>query len=67
MARFFMPTNTQTARAAIARIDSHEMLEKYDERMTRLYECGALSAREFMVIVGLISDQFVAIDLASDD
>ena len=67
MARFFMPTNTQTARAAIARIDSHEMLEKYDERMTRLYECGALSVREFMAIVGLIADQFVAIDLASDD
>ena len=67
MARFFMPTNTQTARAAIARIDSHEMLEKYDERMTRLYECGALSVREFMVIVGLIADQFVAIDLASYD
>ena len=64
---FFMPTNTQTARAAIARIDSHEMLEKYDERMTRLYECGALSVREFMNIVGLIADQFVAIDLASDD
>ena len=62
MARFFMPTNTQTARAAIARIDSHEMLEKYDERMTRLYECGALSVRDFMVIVGLIADREVDLD-----
>ena len=67
MARFFMPTNTQTARAAIARIESHEMLEKYDQRMTRLYECGALSVREFIIIDGLILDQLVLIDLASDE
>lgn len=67
MARFFMPTNTQTARAAIARIDSHEMLEKYDQRMTRLYECGALSVREFSCIVRLIADREVDLDLASDD
>ena len=62
MARFFMPTNTQTARAAIARIDSHEMLERYDQRMTRLYECGALSVREFISIVGLIADREIDLD-----
>ena len=60
-----MSTNTQTASAKIALINSQETLSKYEERMTRLYECGALSEGEFCEIIGLIADRETDIDLAA--
>ena len=61
-----MPSNVQSARKRIAQLQTIEQVTNYEDRMTRLYECGALSAREFSRIVGLIADREVEIDLAND-
>lgn len=55
----------RSARAKIALIKSLDGLGKYENRMTRLYECGALSAGEFGAIIGLIADREVEMDLAA--
>ena len=59
-------TNSQSARKRIAQLKTIEQVSSYEDRMTRLYECGALSVREFMSIVGLMADREVEIDLAND-
>ena len=66
MARFFMPTITQSARKRIAQLQTCEQVTNYEDRMTRLYECGALSAQQFFRIIGWIADREVEIDLAND-
>jgi hypothetical protein len=66
MARFFMPTNIQSARKHISQLKTIEKLTDYERRMTRLYECGALSAHQFGHIIGLIADREFEIDLANE-
>ena len=66
MARFFMPIITQSARKRIAQLQTCEQVTNYEDRMTRLYECGVLSAQQFSRIIGLIADREVEIDLAND-
>ena len=63
---FFMPTITQRARKRIAQLQTIGQITNYEDRMTRLYECGALSAQQFFRIIGLIADREVEIDLAND-
>ena len=62
MARFFMLTIYQRARKRIAQLQTIEQVTNYEDRMTRLYECGALSARQFFQIIGLIADREVEME-----
>ena len=50
MARFFMPTNVQSARKHIARLNTIEALETYQARIDKIWEAGALTDAEFLDI-----------------
>jgi hypothetical protein len=61
-----MLTISQRARKRIAQLQTIEQVTNYEDRMTRLYECGALSAKQFFRIIGWIADREVEIDLANE-
>ena len=65
MARFFMPTNIQSARKHIARLDTIEALEKYQARIDKIWEAGALTNEEFRTIYDAFVDR--AIEIQRDD
>ena len=66
MARFFM-SFVKVARKRLAQMHTLKEVAKYEEKMTLLYSRdGALSARQFFLIVGLIADREVEIDLANE-
>ena len=51
-----MPTNVESARKHIARLNTIEALERYQLRIDKIWEAGALTNAEFSAI----DDEFVS-------